>query len=96
VYRDLRELVMSYFEQYYNTAREKTLRGYTAPLDLRAFDRYDWMTSDAQLERIANRLDRVRRFRVASPAALRRLALVDERSFQAGLLGADPEGLFKA
>ncbi len=38
IYRNLRELVMSYFEQYYNVAREKTLRGYTAPLDLRTFD----------------------------------------------------------
>lgn len=95
VYRDLRELVMSYFEQYYNTAREKTLRGYTAPLDLSAFDRYDWMVSDEHLERVANRLDRVRRFRVAPPAVLRQLSLVDQRSFQAGLLGARPEGLFQ-
>ena len=30
VYRTLRELVMSYFEHYYNPRREKTLRNYAA------------------------------------------------------------------
>ena len=39
VYRNVRELVMSYFEHYYNVHREKTLRGFTRPLDLKAFDR---------------------------------------------------------
>jgi hypothetical protein len=36
VYRSLRELVMSYFEDYFNADGEKTLRGYTVPLDLSA------------------------------------------------------------
>src|SRR5512141_1033501 len=31
VYRSLRELVMSYFELYYNTDGEKTLRSYSVP-----------------------------------------------------------------
>ena len=34
VYRTLRELVMSYFEQFYNVEREKTLRGYGLPMNL--------------------------------------------------------------
>src|SRR4030065_1950760 len=61
MYRNLRELVMSYFEQFYNVEREKTLRRYSLRLNLKAFDRMNWMTSDESLERIAQRLDRVRK-----------------------------------
>ena len=39
IYRTLRELVMSYFEQYTNVERKKTLRSYTVPLNLKAFDK---------------------------------------------------------
>jgi hypothetical protein len=95
VYRDLHELVMSYFEQYYNVAREKTLRGYTTPLNLKAFDRLNWMGSDENLEAIALRLERVRKVRLITPAQARNLSLLDERSYQAGLLGANEAGLYK-
>jgi hypothetical protein len=40
IHRTLRELVLSYFEQFYNVEGEKTLRGYTLPLNLKPFDRY--------------------------------------------------------
>src|SRR6266481_622508 len=46
VYRSLRELVMSYFEHYYNLKGEKTLRAYSRPINLGPFDRLDWMTSE--------------------------------------------------
>jgi hypothetical protein len=95
VYRSLRELAMSYFEQYYNLAREKTLRGYTGPLNLRSFDQQSWMTQDEPLERIAKRTEEIRRVDLISSAMAERLSSVDERSFQAGLMGADPQGLFK-
>ena len=55
VYRSLRELVMSYFEEFYNVEREKTLRSYSLPLNLKVFDRWSWMTSDDFLELIAQR-----------------------------------------
>jgi len=45
VYRTLRELAMSYFEHYYNLKREKTLRSYSRPVNLRRFDSVGWMTS---------------------------------------------------
>jgi hypothetical protein len=42
VYRSLRELVMSYFEDFFNVDGLKTLRGYPRPLHLAAYDRLDW------------------------------------------------------
>jgi hypothetical protein len=55
IHRTLRELVISYFEHYYNVAHEKTLRSYTRPQNLMAFARGDWLTRDETMDRIADR-----------------------------------------
>ena len=46
VYRTLRELAMSYFEHYYNLRKEKTLRNYSRPVNLKRFDSIGWMTAE--------------------------------------------------
>jgi len=95
IHRTLRELLLSYFEDYFNVAGEKTLRGYTLPLNLSTCDRFEWMTNDANLEEVANRLDCQRRVILLAPAMEQNLAPVDPRMLKAGLLGADPRGLYK-
>lgn len=95
IHRNLRELVLSYFEHFYNVAREKTLRGYTVPVNLERFDRINWMGSDDCLQDVADGLDRARKVKLVSGSMARRLAPVDERSFRAGLMGSNPDGLFK-
>ncbi|MFO7607958.1 MAG: hypothetical protein R6X35_01995 [Candidatus Krumholzibacteriia bacterium] len=95
IHRGLRELVLSYFEQYYNVAGEKTLRGYTVPLDLAAFDAAGWMTGPAALDGVADRLDTIRRYPLLTPRMVAGLAPVDGRLYAAGLQGADEAGLFR-
>jgi hypothetical protein len=95
IYRTLRELVMSYFEQYYNVEREKTLRSYTLPLHLKVFDKLNWMTSDESIELIARRLDETRKIQILTPSMTSNLSLVDERSYRAGLFEANERGLYK-
>jgi len=95
IYRTLRELVMSYFEQFYNVEREKTLRSYTLPLNLKAFDQLGWMTKHDSLGRIAHRLDRIRKVPVLTQPMISNLSLVDERSYRAGLLEANEAGLYR-
>jgi len=95
IYRTLRELVMSYFEQFYNLEREKTLRSYTLPLNLKAFDALNWMTKDDLLEQIAQKLDRIRKVPVLTQSMIVALSLVDERSYRAGLMGANEAGIYK-
>lgn len=94
VYRSLRELVMSYFEQYYNTRGEKTLRAYSRPLSLAQFRRLPWTTRDEPLERIAQRTDEIPRYPLLSAQMIARLSPVDARTLRAGLVGSDPGGLF--
>ena len=95
VYRTLRELALSFFEQYYNVARRKTLRGYTAPLRLGSFDREGWTVRDEPLWLIADRLDRVRRVVLVTPRMAAGFCPVDERSYKAGLLGSVDAGLYR-
>jgi hypothetical protein len=95
VHRNLRELALSYFETFYNDAAERTLRGYTLPLDLAGLDRLRWEEDDAAMEEIAARLDRLRRVPLITPAMAAALSPLDERSYRAGMLGLDRAGLFK-
>ena len=95
IHRTLRELALSYFEQYFNLAYEKTLRGYRLPLNLEIFDGSGWMTSDAPLDEIARRLDRRRHIPLITDRMIRELAPVDERSYRSGLSGANDAGLYK-
>ena len=95
IFRNLRELVLSYFEEYYNVEREKTLRGYTVPLNLKSFDKFEWMITDDIMDNIAQRTDEIKRYYLLSSKMEAGLSLVDERLYKAGLQGANEAGLFK-
>jgi hypothetical protein len=95
VYRSLRELVMSYFEEHFNSAGEKTLRAYRGPINLKTFDRLDWMSSDTGLDALADAMDRYQVHPLLTGEMAATLDLADERSLRAGLMGSNPEGLFK-
>jgi hypothetical protein len=87
VYRTLRELVMTYFEHYYNDAREKTLRRFSKPVNLARFDRLEWMTSETDLWEIGDYLCKIPHKRVLTQGQIRKLRRVDSRLYQAGHLG---------
>jgi len=95
VYRSLRELVMSYFEDYFNAFGRKTLRGYTRLFDLSKYDALEWETRDAACDRIEKRLQGMRHIPILTPEMIRSLTSVDARMLAAGLHGADEEGIFK-
>jgi hypothetical protein len=95
VYRSVRELIMSYFDFYFNTAGEMTLREYSRPFNLKRFDKDDWMTSEKDLSYIGRELDKTRHVRVASPAQVRRYGVAGAQLVKASLLGANTKGLFR-
>jgi hypothetical protein len=96
VYRTLRELIMSYFDVYFNAIGQKTMRSYSLPLDLSRFDKRRWMTTDEDLEYIGDRLNAMRHIPVLTRSMIRRLSLADKDLVKGGLLGARPQGLYKA
>src|SRR5579872_6858005 len=87
VYRTLRELVMSYFEHYYNLRREKTLRNYSRPVNLKRFDSMNWMTAEEDVWAIPEYLLEISHTPVLPRRLIPRLGRVDARLFAAGLLG---------
>ena len=95
IYRSLRELVMSYFEDFYNLDGVKTLRYYTRPANLSRFDPVGWEWKDDCLVEIEDYLNTLRRYPVLTPEMASELAPVDPLAYRAGMVGANLEGVYK-
>jgi hypothetical protein len=95
VYRSLRELVMSYFEQYFNLYGQKTLRYYTRPINLARFDHLEWTWKNEGLGRIEDYFSEVKQFTVLSAEMAAELSNADQLSLMAGLSGSNPAGLYQ-
>ena len=87
VYRTLRELALSYFNSYFNLRRERTLRRYSVPVNLKRFDKQNWMTTDEPVWFIVYHLFDIKHYSLMTKAQEKRLHRVDERLFQAECLG---------
>ena len=87
IFRSLRELVMSYFDAYFNLRRQRTLRTFSRPANLARFDRVNWMITDQPIWFIAEHLVDIRHFPLLEPRMAGRLHRLDDRSFRAGCLG---------
>jgi hypothetical protein len=89
VHRSLRELAMSYFEGYINLRGDRTLRAYSRPVNLARFDRAHpgWMTAETDIWWVAEHLVGVRHTPLLTPAMIRHLSRVDQRSLEAGMVG---------
>ncbi len=88
VYRTLRELVMSYFEHYFNLSAEKTLRRYSRPVNLQRFDSIPWMTAERDVWEIPEYLCTISHRDLLPVGLDRRLSRVDARLFAAGRTGS--------
>jgi hypothetical protein len=88
VYRTLRELALSYFEDYYNLRGERTLRNYSRPVNLERLDSQHWMTSEEDVWCVAEHLIAARHYALFPDAVARALPRLDRRSFEAGKHGS--------
>ena len=87
VYRSLRELALSYFNIYFNLRRERTLRRYSRPVNLRRFDRLGWMTAEKDIWFIAEHLCDIPHTSLLKPWMPGALTRVDERTMKAEMVG---------
>ncbi len=87
VYKTLRELVMTYFEHYVSVNMEKSLRGYTRPLDASRYTRFNWAWNEAGANQLYHKYFYGR---TAIPLITRRMAgrlsLVTDRAYAAETL----------
>lgn len=87
IHRNLRELLISYFEGYYNLKKAKTLRSYTRPLNLNMFENTPWLTNNEMMDVIGDKLDTLPRIPLLTPAMVRGLSRVDRRAYKLGIFG---------
>lgn len=95
VFRSLRELVMSYFDPYFNTRGVRSLRSYSAPVDLRRFDALSWRTTEHPLDQVEDWLYRIRHYPLITRSMERALAKADRDIMRACFLNSDRRGLYK-
>ncbi|HYK52921.1 MAG TPA: hypothetical protein VEV38_05275 [Candidatus Eremiobacteraceae bacterium] len=95
IFRSLRELALSYFEDYYNGRGERTLRKFSEPVDLSRFDGRDWMTTERPIWFVPKHLVfRTKHIPLITAAQAKSLARVDRLAVQAGLIGYDHSLMF--
>ena len=95
VYRSLRELVMSYFDGYFNVDGYKSLRSYSAPINLRRFDSLLWRTTGNWLDEIQTYLHHVRHYPVLTKPMERTLAQAEPLVVRACFLNSNRKGLYR-
>ncbi|HEX5477970.1 MAG TPA: hypothetical protein VFX09_08950 [Burkholderiales bacterium] len=78
VYRNLRELAMSYFHEYYNKRHQKTLREFSVPYDLRRLEPGLWVSGRKNAWPVAEALDELRHFTLLNGRHLRSVTRRDE------------------
>lgn len=84
VYKNIRELVMSYFHEYFIETGKKTLRAYsTKPFDLSKLD-YEWVTNKENLFKIAELLDEEPHTKILTPVMARGLRNASKIEIEAG------------
>jgi hypothetical protein len=95
VYKTIRELALSYFHEYFLNNGKKTLREYSEAFDLKHFDsfplplgegrvRVDWRTSPENLFKIPRHLDKIKHYKILSPAQIKNLRLAEKIEIRAG------------
>jgi hypothetical protein len=83
VYKNVRELVMSYFHEYFLNNGKKTLRKYSEPLDLNIFEK-GWEVEKDDLWFIDDELDKIKHYDIAPKKTFKKLRKVDDIEIKMG------------
>ena len=98
VYRTVRDLVLSYFEDYYSPSGERTLRTFTRPVNLSRFDAQGWETADGNICDVSDWIATRRFHPLLTRPQVQGLCRVDARLYHSGLVGSsnlEPEGPYR-
>ena len=84
VYKTIRELVMSYFHEYFDDKGRKNLRSFTKPIDLSRFDPKNWMTSEEDVWYIPEYLADIPHKKILNRGQIATLRKADKTELKAG------------
>lgn len=83
VYKNIRELALSYFHEYFLDDGRKTLRQYSELLNLNIFES-DWMMQEGDIWGIDQELDKIRHYDIIPKAYIKKLRKADKIEIKAG------------
>lgn len=83
IYRDVRELALSYFHEYFLDNGKKTLRQYSTPFDLRKW-KSDWIAAEEDLWELERAIDRSPHHDLLTRAQIARLRPADPIEIRVG------------
>ncbi len=84
VYKTIRELVMSFFHEYFKDDGRKTLRSYSSPVDLSKFDKKGWMTAEEDVWYIPEHLCDVPHKNILNKSQIANLRKAHKTEIKAG------------
>lgn len=84
VYNSIRELAMSHFHEYVNDDGKKTLRRYSMPVNLKKFDKINWMTTEKEVWEIANHMAETKHYDILNKKQIMGLRKADKIELDAG------------
>jgi hypothetical protein len=88
-------LGLSYFDGYYNVFGKRTMRSFTVPVELEPFESRGWRFSNGKLLYIDRAIDAAPKAWSLPRGVAGKLSDVSESLRTAGLLGSNPEGLWR-
>jgi hypothetical protein len=77
IYRDSREVAMSYFNEYSLNDGSKTMRAFSTPFDLSRYAPEKWVTAEEDLFWLADKVDSIRHFPTVPKNYVRKLRKTD-------------------
>lgn len=86
IYKTIRELAASFFHEYTTDDGRKTLRSYSAPVNLARFDRRGWATAEDDVWYVPEYLADVRHYPLLDQKQIRALRRADPLEIEAGKL----------
>lgn len=84
VYKTVRELVMSYFHEYFKDSGQKTLRSFSRPFDLSRYKDKTWLTSTENCWDLVDALDTSPHYKILTRAQIKTLRKADPIEIKAG------------
>jgi len=94
IYRNIRELILSFFHEYFlNSNGKKTLRKYSLPVDLSRFNKLNWETSEEDLWFIPEHLCKVKHHNIMNRAQIMGLRSADDIEKESGKLVGEKDPL---
>ncbi len=95
VYRSLRELVMTFFDLYFNLDSRKALRGYTRPMDISSYDYLNYASDESGSTILYKNFYRRKPVPLISKHSETLLQPVDQRLYDSAFLGANLDWVYR-